>query len=90
FEAGILGGVFASAGAVFGAVCALAIDAAQIRVPISAMRAVLLSDVIHLSVDWTAVLYAILGFTVVTVIAALWPAIQASRMQPVTAIHHVG
>ncbi len=89
-EATLLGAVFASLGAGLGVMIAWAIDAAQIRVPIAAMRAVLMSDVVHLSVDPSSVFYAILGFTAVTVGAALWPALQAARMQPVTAIHHVG
>lgn len=89
-EALMLGVVFASLGAGVGAGIALLIDSASIQVPIEAMRAVLLSDVLHLVLEPLQVLMAVLGFTAITALAALWPAARAARMQPVTAIHHVG
>lgn len=89
-EAVVLGIVATALGGVVGTIAALVIDAARWHIPIAALRAILMSDVLHLTVAPAGVLAAIGGFTVVAVVAALWPATKAARMQPVTAIHHVG
>jgi putative ABC transport system permease protein len=89
-EALLLGLTATAAGALLGAAIGLSIDAAQIPVPIDAMRFILLSDTIHLSVHWSQLLTACATFTTITAAAACWPAVRASRLQPVTAIHHIG
>ncbi|MEM6730834.1 MAG: FtsX-like permease family protein [Myxococcota bacterium] len=89
-ESGVLGVLSASFGALFAAALAVTLDAAQIRVPSEAMRAVILSDVIHLSVEISPIIWAIVAFTVVTVLAGLWPAFTAARLSPITAIQRTG
>lgn len=90
YEAGLLGLVFTGLGALSGAGVALLLDWAEIRVGIEAVSAVLMSDVLHLVVEPKDVIRAVVGFSFVAAGAALWPAIRAARLQPVTAIHHVG
>lgn len=89
-EAVILGVVATGLGALFGAGLASGIDAAHIRIPVDAVRVVLLSDVLHLVVVPSQVLASVLGLSLVASLAAAWPAIAAARLQPVTAIHKVG
>jgi ABC-type lipoprotein release transport system permease subunit len=52
------------------------------------MRSVLMSDTLHLVVESSQLISAILTFTIITMLAALIPATRAANMQPVTAIHH--
>ncbi len=89
-EALVLGVAATTVGGLLGTVVSLAIDAARWHVPIPALRFILMSDVLHLLVVPGAVLFSVIAFTFVAIIAALWPATKAARMQPVTAIHHVG
>lgn len=89
-EAAMLGLFATCLGGGLAAGLAAGIDAAEIRVPMEAMQLVLMSDTLHLAVRPADVIAAILAFTLVTMLAALWPALKASRMQPVTAIQHVG
>jgi putative ABC transport system permease protein len=86
----ILGFAATSLGGILGATLGLAIDAAHFKVPIDAMSYVLMSDTLHLEVRAGHVIMAVLAFTAVTALAALGPAFRASRLQPVTAIHHLG
>lgn len=88
-EALILGAGASALGAGVGTALALAVDAAAIPVPVDAVRAILLSDTIRLAIEPTSVVWAVLGFTALTALAALLPALQAARLQPVTAIQHV-
>jgi putative ABC transport system permease protein len=89
-EAVLLGLFATTVGGVVGASIAAAIDAARIVVPVEAVQAILMSDTIHLSVLPGQIVAAVLVFTTVTVVAALWPSVRASRLQPVEAIHAVG
>ena len=87
----LLLGLFATAiGGTAGALVGVALDAARLEVPIDAMRAILMSDVLHLVVEPGQVVRAVLLFTSLTALSALWPALRASRLQPVTAIHSIG
>lgn len=88
-EAVLLGLGATVTGAFFGAVFSVGIDAAEIRVPIDALRAILLSDTVNMRVDANSVAGSIFILTLFTVLSALWPAIRAARLQPVTAIHKV-
>jgi putative ABC transport system permease protein len=88
-EALLLGLGATTIGATCGAAIALGIDAAAIKVPIEAMHTILMSDTIHMAVRPVQIVFAIVGFTVLTGLSALWPALRASRLEPVTAIHHV-
>lgn len=89
FEAMLLGLASTSVGAALGAALATAIDLARLDVPDDAMRMLLMSDKIHLSVSADQLLMAVLLFTLVTVAASYLPALRASRLQPVTAIQTV-
>lgn len=88
-EAVILGLFATVVGATIGALISIGIDAAEIRVPIDALRAILLSDTVNMKVDLGSMLSSIVILTLFTVLAALWPAVRAARLQPVTAIHKV-
>jgi putative ABC transport system permease protein len=88
-EAAILGFGGALAGAALGGLTAVGIDAAQLPIPRGPMRAFLMTDTLQLTVQPAHLLAATLGITLVTALAALWPAIRASRLQPVTAIQRV-
>ncbi len=88
-EAMLLGIMATAVGALIGAGIAIGLDAAQIVVPVDAVKMFLMSDTIHMSVRVGQLLGAIFVFTVVTMIAAFLPAWRASRLQPVTAIQSV-
>jgi len=89
-EAFVLGVVATSIGTSLGALVANLVNAAHIRVGLAAMRAILMTDVLHLSVRTSQVVGPVIAFTLVAMAAALWPALRAARMRPITAIHHIG
>lgn len=86
FEAILLGAFASSIGALTGALIAQVITLLKLPVPVEAMRAILLSDTLVLSLTVWQVLGSILSLTLFTTIAGLWPALKAARMQPVEAI----
>jgi putative ABC transport system permease protein len=88
-EAILLGLGATTIGALVGAGLAAAIDAAQIKVPIEAVQAILLSDKLHLAVEPGTLVEAIFFLTLFTALAAIWPAVRAGRLRPITAIQHV-
>ena len=89
FEALILALFATTTGAVLGALIAIGIDTAKIAVPIEAMRAILLSDVLRLDVDYWQTLTSVLLLTLFAGFSALWPALRAARMQPVKALQSI-
>lgn len=89
-EAAILGFVATSLGALTGAAFAGGLNAAAIHIDEEAVRAILMSDKLQLSVEPGLLITAIIIFTIFTTLAALWPAFRAARLQPITAIHRVG
>jgi putative ABC transport system permease protein len=89
-EALILGLFGTTIGSLCGAGLAAALNAARVSVESDALRAIMMSDTLHLAVSSGHVIRVILIFTLVTGLSALWPAYKASRLQPVTAIHHAG
>ncbi|MGM0578902.1 MAG: ABC transporter permease [Myxococcota bacterium] len=89
-EAVVLGLGATTLGGVAGGLAGAGLDAAEIHIPMDAVRAILMSDTLQLTVSPLEVTGAVLAFTALTGLSALWPALRASRMQPVTAIHHVG
>ena len=89
-EAAVLGVIATGVGAGAGAGLAWVLDAAGPTVSMEAFRLVLMSDRLHLEPGWMDALGAMTAITVVTTLAALYPAWRAARMRPVTAMHHVG
>jgi putative ABC transport system permease protein len=85
-EALTLGLIATTAGAVVGMIVAAAVDAGSISIGVDAVRMILLSDTIHLAARLADVVTAIVTFTVLTGLSALLPALQASRVAPVTAM----
>lgn len=89
FEALLLGVASSSAGALLGAAIALAVDALQLPVPNDAMRAILLADSVHLSVEPANLVAAVVALSLFASVAAIWPAGRAARLSPVTAMSHI-
>ena len=80
-------GLFASLlGATLATIIALSINAAEITIPVDAVRAILLSDKLVLAIGPQQFFIAIGMLTSFTVVSAMWPSIRAARMQPVEAI----
>jgi putative ABC transport system permease protein len=88
-EAVLLGLFATTSGAAAGTLVALAIDAMHIEVPVDAMKAILLSDTIHLVVTPASLAGSIVALTSFTALAALWPSIRAALLRPVIALGHV-
>jgi ABC-type lipoprotein release transport system permease subunit len=76
-------------GALLGALLAAAINAAGIAVPES-VQVFLMQQRLTLLVTPSAVAQAVLLITAVTTAASLFPSLRAARLQPVTAMHHIG
>ncbi|MEZ4238002.1 MAG: FtsX-like permease family protein [Myxococcota bacterium] len=89
-EALFLGLFATTVGALVGSAVVLAVDSLQWRVPIDAVRFVLLSDKLHLVVRPAAVISAVGALTLLTAVAAVWPSLRAARLRPVTAMQHTG
>lgn len=87
-EAVVLGLFSTSMGAIVGALLSLVLNAANIRLPMDAMKAILLSDTLYLSVSPASLISAVLALTAFTTLSALWPAIRAASLQPVVALSH--
>lgn len=88
-EAVILGAVATLVGAVVGGLVAALVNAAEIEVPVFALRAILLSDVIRLKVEVGRTVISVVVLTVFTGLSALWPAMRGARLQPVEALQSI-
>jgi putative ABC transport system permease protein len=86
FQMGVIGTVL---GALVGTGIALAVNAADIKVPLS-VQLFLMSDTLHLAVHASTLVRAALWITLVTTLAALYPAYRAARLRPVAAMSHFG
>jgi putative ABC transport system permease protein len=83
----LLLGLFATlAGSIVGIVLALGVDALHFHLDSDALRAILMSDTLHLKIRPMAVLASIGSLTTITGLSALLPAIRASLLRPITAI----
>lgn len=87
-EATLLGLAATGIGALAGVLIAVLVDAADLVVPV-AMRVILMSDTLNFSIRPGQIVTAMILFTICTILAAMWPAWRASRLQPVTAIQSV-
>lgn len=88
-EALLLGLFATTGGALLGALLAFALDAMAIPVPIEALKAILLSDTLQLSVRMSTLLASVVFLTVCTGAAALWPSMRAARLRPIIALGYV-
>ncbi|MGF1508750.1 MAG: ABC transporter permease [Myxococcota bacterium] len=89
-EAVLLGAFSTSVGAFAGGLVATGLDLWSPRIPSDAIQAILMSEHLHMVVRPTQMLAAVGAFTLLAVLAALLPAYRASRLEPITAIHHIG
>ena len=88
-ESLMLGLCATALGGLCGAGLALGLDHLALRVPWPALEMVLMSDTVHLSVSGWHLLAAVVTFTLISGLGALWPARRASKLQPITAIQRV-
>jgi ABC-type lipoprotein release transport system permease subunit len=88
-EALVLGLLGTAVGAAAGLGVCLAINAADISVPM-AVQVFILSEKLHLVVNPGSVVGAITFITLCTTAISMIPSFLAARMKPVTAMHHIG
>ncbi len=88
-EAFLLGFGGTVGGVGLGVVTAEAINSARITAPL-AVQMILMSDRLSFSIHLGPLISAMLIITLVTTLAALYPSYRATRLQPITAIHHIG
>jgi putative ABC transport system permease protein len=88
-EAGLLGAAGALVGAVGAVVLGAILNATRIGVP-EAIQWILMGDHLVLSLHSSRAAQAVVGLTLLTAAAAILPAVRASRLAPITAMHHIG
>ena len=88
-EAALLGMVGATAGVAIGALVTGLINAANLPVP-ATVQLFLMRSTLHLALEPSTLLTAILMITLVTSAAALYPSLRAARRKPVDAMAHFG
>ena len=89
YESLLLGLIGTGTGALAGAGLGAAINAARIHVPLS-VQLFLMSDRVQLALHGGGLVRAALFITLVTTLAALYPAYRAARLKPVSAMSHFG
>jgi putative ABC transport system permease protein len=82
-----LGGTLA--GALIGSGVAGLLNNSQLSIP-QGMQLFLMSDRLHLDIEPASLIFAIGLITVISVLAAIYPAIRAARLRPVAAMSHFG
>jgi ABC-type lipoprotein release transport system permease subunit len=88
-EAALLGLAGTGAGAAAATLLALGLNAAHLAVP-EAVQMFLMQRDLHLALAAGPILGAVALLTGVTTLFALFPALRAARLAPVTAMHHIG
>jgi putative ABC transport system permease protein len=89
YESLLLGLMGTGVGALLGAGLGAALNAAKIPVPLT-VQLFLMSDHIQLALHGGGLIRAALFITLVTTLAALYPAYRAARLKPVSAMSHFG
>jgi ABC-type lipoprotein release transport system permease subunit len=88
-ESLMLGLIGTVVGALLGVAVATGLNALHLHLPVT-LQLFLMSDHLHLSVHPPAMVKAIILITLITGLAALYPALRAARLRPVTAMQHFG
>jgi len=86
FQLGLFG---TAVGAIGGAMVALLINAAKVQVPLS-VQLFLMSDRLQLAIHGNILVQSALLITIITTLAAMYPAYRAARLPPVSAMSHFG
>jgi putative ABC transport system permease protein len=88
-EAFLLGFGGTLVGIGLGVLTAELLNSAEITAPL-AVQMILMSDRLSFSIHLAPLISALVLITLVTTLAALYPSYRATRLQPVTAMHHIG
>jgi putative ABC transport system permease protein len=88
-EACLLGAIATTTGAVAGGLVAGGLNALHLVVP-EGVQIFLMSRTLTLSVNVGEILKDVVVVTAATTLTALFPALRASRLQPITAMQHFG
>jgi putative ABC transport system permease protein len=86
FQLGVIGTCVGTLG---GAGVALLLNAAKINLPLT-VQLFLMSDKLYLAVHAGTLVNAAILITLITTLAALYPAYRAARLRPVSAMSHFG
>lgn len=89
-EALFLGFLATLVGAGLGYGISAAVNAAKVVVPNQAFQIFTMSETLWLLVDPAALVKAVAVISFLTMLAALYPAYRATRLKPISAIHHIG
>jgi putative ABC transport system permease protein len=86
-ESLLLGVIFSIAGALVAWATIVLVSSAEIPINSQALSLVLFTNKLNLSIFISDMVYAVLIFSTITGIAALFPALRASRIEPIEAIN---
>jgi putative ABC transport system permease protein len=89
FESLLLGLGGTVVGALIGSGVAALINSRNVKVPIG-MQLFLMSDHLQLVLQPNNIISAIIGLTVVSALAAIYPSVRAAKLPPVAAMSHFG
>lgn len=86
----IMLGLFATvAGVAAGGAIAAGLNGLHLHVP-TGLQFFLMSPYLHISIHGSALVRSVIGITLVTAFAALYPSLRAARLRPVVAMSHFG
>jgi len=88
-EALLIGLFGAAAGGILGYSVVQLITLIEIPINNEAMRLILFANTVNLAISWLDIVLAVLGFALVTGLAAFLPSLSAARIQPIQAINKV-
>lgn len=88
-EAAMLGLFGATLGSLLGASLTVLVNSARLPVPLT-VQIVLMRNTLYLALEPRTLLATVVGFTLITSAAALFPSLRAARRKPVDAMGHFG